>query len=262
MTIQVTKPGMNPYLKSLIFGPYGQGKTTLLGTAQHDPRTWPMFFLSFEGGESSLAGLDIDVVRIRSWDDYNQAYRFLASGKHGYKSVGVDSISETHVFALLNLAAQRGGLSSGTKDLISGEVGNGTGDKYDPDQFQQQDYGKAKVQLMKLLRAFRDLPMHVFFTALSKDQLDTREGTVKVPALSGSLPDELPGIMDAVSYLALRTNEDGTVSRVLVLKNYPKIRTKVRTGWGQEVPDEIEDPTLTKLMDALQIPNPAEVTGQ
>src|SRR3954451_5110087 len=108
--MEVRKPSENRYIKGLVFAPAGAGKTGLLGTAQEDDRTHPMLLLDFEGGSESLAGLDIDIVPIRSWEDYNDVYEALADGDtiefedgeggtyeidfSQYKSLGIDSISE------------------------------------------------------------------------------------------------------------------------------------------------------------------------
>lgn len=252
MSLTITKPGVQRLAKCLVYGPTGHGKTYFLGTAQDDPRTYPMLLLAFEAGTSTLSGLDIDIAPIKSWDDYNEALRLLRSGKHEYKSVGVDSVSETHIFSLLTVAQQRAGA---TGSVLQGEITTDLNVRDDPDLLQQQDYGKSRIQMLRFLRAFRDLPIHVFFTATSMEETDVREGTIKKPAMSGSLRDELPAIVDVSAYLAVETAPDqSVVARHLILQNYPKIRAKVRTPWGVTCPDEIADPTVTKLLDALCIP--------
>lgn len=235
-TIEITKPDKQRFLKALIYGPPGQGKTTLLGTAQSCEETSPMLLIDFEGGVSSLAGLDIDVARIHSWEDYNEVYDLLLNENHGYKSIGIDSISETHTFSLLSILKAEGPT------------------RKDPELLEMRDYGKALVQMRRFLRAFRDLPLHVFYTALAKETTDAREGIVRVPALAGALAEEVPGIMDVVGYLALTEDEEG-VERVLLLSNYSKYRTKVRTPWGAASPDEIESPTVASIIEALGFNN-------
>lgn len=241
----IQKPSQLDYVKALIMGDPGSGKTTFLGTAQQDPRTNPMIILDFEGGTSSLRGLDIDVIQIRSWEDYDDAYRYLSQGGHPYKSVAIDSGTETHVFALLNILDEEEKSRKARDQQI--------------DALQQADYGRALIQMRRLLRAFRDLPMHVFITALTQDVTVPGLGTVKKPAFAGRLTDEIPGLMNIVagySYTPAKSSarDDSPEQRVLYLKNHPRWMVKVRTPWGStSVPDGLLNPTMTKLLDALEI---------
>lgn len=236
MAVEIQKPDQLRYAKVLVYAPAGAGKTTFLGTAQEDPRTADMLLLDFEGGTESLAGLDIDVARIQSWNDYNEVYELLASGEHNYKSVGLDSVSETHTFALLDILKKEGP------------------SRKDPELLEQRDYGKASVQMRRLLREFRDLPLHVFFSAHAKEIEIARQGRVTVPAMAGQMAEEVTGLMSVVGYLAQSTDEDGEDERVLLLENYAKFRIKARTPWKVETPDEIVNPTVTSLLDALGFP--------
>lgn len=235
MAITPRKPEDAKFAKVLIHSPAGHGKTRLLGTAQDDPRTFPMAFLNFEGGEMSLSGLDIDVYDIRDGKDYDDVYRDLKSGKTGHKSVGVDSITETQVSMLL--------------EILDGDTIN----RADPDQLAQQDWGIVLIRMRRIIRQYvKLLPMHVFMTALSKDGMVARVGAVKEPQVQGAFATELPGVLDVVAYLAL-LEENDTVERVLLLHSNPKFSVKTRTPWDPSVavPSEIVDPTVGKLLDAL-----------
>lgn len=238
MALQIVQPSALRYCKSLTFAPSGAGKTVFLGTAQQDPRTFPMLLLDFEGGSESLDGLDIDVAPIRTWDDFSQAYELLAEqdNGHGYRSVGIDSVSEVHKWALLEILRKEGG-SRENADLI-----------------QMGDYGTATTQMRKLLRSFRDLPMHVFYVSHAKDADIPKEGRVRVPDLSGQMAEEIVGLMSVCGYLALTNDEEGEDLRLMLLHGYPKFRVKARTPWGKTVPEEIEKPTVSSLLDALGYP--------
>jgi hypothetical protein len=244
MSLEITNPEQTRYAKTLFMSPGGHGKTHLLGTAQEDERTAPMLLLDFEGGHETLAGLDINIAPIRSWDDYSEAYELLASdsAENVYKSVGIDSISETHIWALLQIITRKG------YDL------DGNAIRKEPDLIEMGDYGIAGTQMRRLLREFRDLPMHVFYTSTVKEIDERGVGKVKVPSLSGQMADEVVALMSIVGYLALDPQGEEGNDRVLLLQNYPGFRTKVRAPWGFDAPDEIEDPSITKLLDALQFP--------
>lgn len=243
MALEIAKPADRRFVKSLIFGPAGHGKTHLLGTAQEDERTSPMLLLDFEGGEETLAGLDIDVAPIRSWDDYNEAFELLTDDDCPYKSLGIDSISETHIWALLDRIAEKGD------------------SRKEPDLIEMGDYGVVSTQMRRMLREFRDLPMHVFYTAGAKEIEVRKEGKVRVPSLAGAMAEEIVHLMSVVGYLA-KGEEDGEEYRTLLLQNYAGFRTKARTRWGAVAPDEIEDPTVTALFDALEIPMPTKARGR
>lgn len=229
--MEISQPGMGRKAKALIYGPSGHGKTRLLGTANDDERTSPMLLIDYEGGVSSLVGRDIDIVRITSWAEYDEVRKFLEGGKHSYKSVGIDSISEAHLNALLGRLDER--------------------QRKDPNALEQNDYGIALVMMRRLLRSFRDLPLHVFCTSLAKEDMDAREGLVKKPAMSGAMADEVLGIFESVSYLALGEDEEKNVVRVLVMNPVPKIRAKTRVPIGIDPPNSIVDPTVSKILDSI-----------
>ncbi len=242
-------PGDSAFCKALIFGPGGNGKTHLLGTAQEDERTFPMAFLNWDSGESTLAGLDIDVFDIKVPKDFDDLYADLKSGKlrskitgGPFKSVGVDSITETQVNALLQIL-----------DMDR--------ERADPDLLAQQDWGVVLIRMRRIARRFMKLlPMHVFMTALAAETSVRRLGMVKIPSVQGSFKDELPGVPDVLAYLAQENVEadpahpDG-IQRVLLLHSNPTFGVKARTPWGQTIPSEIADPSVGKLLDTLGYAN-------
>jgi AAA domain-containing protein len=246
--MNITKPGQNAHLKALIFGPYGSGKTHFLGTAQEDERTAPALYMDFEGGGQTLAGLDIDQVVVRTWQDFNEIYAELSAGTK-YQTILLDSLSETHIFALMEILS---------------EVANSR----DPDKLEIQDYGKASIQMRRVIRAFRDLPYHFIATSQDKTDREARVGNVKKPALAGQMADEAPGLFDVCGdrTIATETLPDKTTRDVhsLLLKNFAQFRVKTRTPWGQEdtVPDYIDDPNVGSLLDVLGFVKKEEVQPQ
>lgn len=237
--------------KILIHGHPNAGKTRVLGTANLDDRTSPILLLDYEGGTSSLVGIvpKVDRVRIRGWDEFNEAYEFLANDKHEYKSVGIDSLSETHVQSLI---------------LRLDDTNRRRATPYSLDE---GDYGVALMQLRLLIRSFRDLDMHVFCTALSVEARDPKIGNILRPAFAGQLAHEVPGMFEVVGYLGIFEEEIRVGKEVqkkdvrsLILGGYPKIRTKYRIPADMPpLPDEIPDPTITALLDVLGIPHDPEV---
>lgn len=233
--MKIGRPEDVSYLNALIFGPPKQGKTYFLGTLEDDERTSPALILDFEGGVQTLVGRDIDVARIRDWPDFEEAGDMLADPETKYKAVGVDSLSETQIAGLLRIL---------DKDKK----------RADPDQLAQPDWGLILVQMRRFVRFFKDLDMHVFMTALSKDELDPREGKIIVPAFQGAFSNEVAGVFDVIGYLALAESEAGETERLLLLRDYPKFRTGARSPMKVTPPPELVNPNAGALLDALGYP--------
>lgn len=240
MTVTRTNPRAVKYAKHLYFAPAGHGKTFLLGTAQEDERTSPTAFVDWEAGTETLDGLDIDVFPIRSWNDAYTLLEYFEEGaevKIGgewvdfaeYNSLSIDSLSEWY------RAAQLERLN---------KVGKS---RKEPDLVEYQDYNILTTQFRRVLRRFRDLPMHVFFSAHAKQADDPRRGRITIPDFPGQLAEEVAGLVSLVGYLAETSDED--CDRLLLLHGYPKYRIKARSPWRQEMPEEIEDPDISEILD-------------
>ncbi len=230
----------------LLYSGAGHGKTLFLSTAQDDPRTSPMLLLDYDGGLRTIADRDdIAVIDLKATLDtglevrLNEIHDTLMRKDCPYKSVAIDSLSELYYARLLALAAE-----SALRNP-----------KLAPNEVSKRDYGRVAVELRRQIRAFRNLPIHVFMTALSRTVTDERSGASRTgPALGGQLFDQVPGLFDVVAYLALGDDlDDGSRQRVLLLQStYPWI-AKVRHPFGQNPPAMLEDPTVTTLLDAIDL---------
>jgi phage nucleotide-binding protein len=196
-------------LNVLIYGDSGVGKTSLMATAPA-----PVLLLDMEGGTLPLAGKDVDIVHVTSPKDIEEAYKVLKeNGK--YKTVVLDSITE-----MLRIVLEHVVKSNPTVSRAYG------------DQPSLSDYGRLNELMRRNLRAFRDLPIHTFFTALAQDMKDETDGTItRMPNLSGKLPYEVAGYMDIVGYMvAQEDKENGEIKRAVLVQPRGKIMAKDRTG--------------------------------
>ena len=179
----------------LIYGDPGSGKTHLAGTAQDVPEMADVHVFNIDGGIMTLAGRgDIHATDIHSVDDLEQELFKLANHNEKYatiKTVVIDNITELQTLALESLTMQ---------EFANRKKKN---KNYTVDEVYLEDYGVAGKRLARILRGFRDLPIHVIYVAHKKDKM--RQGTNTLeeskPNLTDKLSTAVMGYQDYVWYL-------------------------------------------------------------
>jgi hypothetical protein len=234
-----------PYLNMMIYGDSGAGKTLLAGTAAFVQELSPVLFVDVEGGTLTLGQFDstadIDVVRMNEWRSVQKVYNELFSGRHPYKTVVIDSLTEMQKFAMNTV------LGAGREiDAIG----------YMPEF---KEWHINTEQLRRLVRAFRDLPVNTIFTALAMDVPDPRTAKtenpliLKKPDFTKKLAAEIPAFFDVLFYLYVRASGQKNVRFIQTDKDN-RIVAKCRV---RGLPIIIENPDMERLYDML-IRNPGK----
>lgn len=193
--------------KILVYGGAGVGKTTLIASLRGK-----MLILSAEAGLLSLAGADIDadVVEVTSIEALRAIYAELRAGDHGYDWVVLDSVSE---IAEVVLSAEK----SKSKDPRAA-------------------YGALSEEMVKIMRAFRDLTCGVYFSAKLASTKDETTGRVShsIGMPGAKLGEALPYLFDEVFRLVVIDEDDGqggkVASRYLLTATDGKSVAKDRSG--------------------------------
>jgi len=194
-------------IKILIHGPPGVGKTVLCSTSGVQEQT---AMISAEGGLLSIVGTGLVGAEIRTFKEFEESYRFFAydAGALGwFHTVCLDSISEIAEICLQH-------------ELASAK---------DP----RQAYGELAVKMKTMIRAFKDLPYNIVFTAMQEKE-QTDEGTKFFPALPGQ---QLSGKVNWISHqfdevFAYRMVNDETGKPRRLLQTQPDVMydAKDRSG--------------------------------
>ena len=168
-------------IKVCVYGQAGAGKTVLCATTPNLEKT---IIISAEAGLLSIAEADIDVIEIKSLQDLQDAYKWLTEDPQGlsYEWVCLDSISEI-AEVILNDAKRN---------------------SKDP----RQAYGEMQEKVETAIRAFRDLPRNVYFSAKMESYQDD-VGVVRYqPMLPGKrLPAGLAYFFDEVFLLKVEKRQ-------------------------------------------------------
>lgn len=235
----------------LIYGDPGSGKTHLAGTAQDVPKMADVHVFNIDGGIMTLASRgDIHATDIHSVDDLEQELFKIANHDPKYehtKTVVIDNITELQTLALESITMAEFNTRR-KKDKT-----------YSIDQVYLEDYGVAGKRLARILRGFRDLPLHVIYIAHKKDKM--RQGTNTLeeskPNLTEKLGTAVMGYMDFVWYLYTAdevvgdetTGYRSETHRYLLTQPMNNFAAKTRgSDFAQRIGPVIKDPNMVTIM--------------
>ena len=155
------------------------------------------------------------VVQCRDFETFINAYKWLNSGQHCFRSVVVDSLTE---------------LQKRCRDLIFVEgIGQGRGEA---DEMNERRWGVLLTKMEQAVRDLRDLTMHptnpiqcVALLALTDEKKGLRR-----PLIQGGLAMSLPGFVDVIGFVYPEQTDSGDVVRRMLVQPVPWAVAKDRTS--------------------------------
>lgn len=256
-------------LAVLAYGKPGSGKTTFLGSACDDDRTYPVLHVDVSGNPETLAkrkGRKPDVLRLQKLKELNAIFDWFSKGqpdKHpmvdqlgcepGYKTLCFDGITAIQRKSFAIVMGQ---------DLQPGDI---------PLKPEWGHYAAVLRQMLTIATAFlQELRgTHVLISCLEHtEQRFTVPGAANTaysyaePGLSGQAVTELPGEALAVLRFAHKTDVSVDVSKALKARYTVAQLSPSRFAYAKDQHHfggtEIEgvkylaDPTVPMLLDALE----------
>lgn len=237
--ITLQKPVALAKLVVLVFGKSGVGKTALAGTAEDDDRSAPVLFLDTEGGTQTLIkrGARLDVMTLES-GAYKQLQnlqgqfdRLLDNGERlPYQTIVLDSITKLgrHIM----------------RDITRAEA---------QERKDWQVYDHHMRAIIDWLKS-PALPCHVIVIAHEREDEETH--TVG-PAMQGGFRQDLAHEFSTVGRMYTTLVADPkdpkarNVRRRLLIGNTSSLEGKDRMDPEGTLPRELENPTVTMLLDRL-----------
>lgn len=213
---------------TLIYGDGGTGKTTLAASSADVDSMCPVLHLNIENGADSIRKrTNIDVVDIESIAELQSVFSELYQKQGaGYKTVIVDNLTEAQAIGIDHILKT----PRLTYDFV----------EFEGATWQNGAYNRSSEQMRKLMRYFRDLPVHTIFIAWEKNYAN--EGPAEIgPAFTKTFGQEAPGLVNDVYRLSVKGGE-----RVLQTGRTDRLSAKDRTG---TLPTIIRNPTMSLLND-------------
>lgn len=253
------------FLKLLIYGAFGVGKTTLAASASEVPKMQDTLLLNCEAGDLSIAESNMDVISANNFPVAARVYEYLKrhcqlrddgdvdslkqlqSRLTGvpieeivepkrYRTVIVDSLSELETFSMYSILGITDATALDQETAVA----------------EWADFRRNFNAIQRLVRAFRDLPMHVIFTCAQQYQQDEVKHMLYMPLLTGKLSSQIQGFVDVVGYLLVQ-NVEGVVVRRLYVQPIGRFDAKCRFPKFKD--PYFENPTIVNMLKAVGLSN-------
>lgn len=232
-------------IKILLYGMTGVGKTYLAATVADQPDVFgKVLMLMIDPGDLTISDPNkfnhdnIDVADVRTiaqlekWNDWLETENVKTKE---YGTVIIEGASDLSELALYE-TLERAHKADSKRNRDSPDIAH---------------YKEQQIIAGRGVRYFRDLPMHVIWTALEQEKKDEKNGKVFIrPLVPGQMVNSLGAYFDFIGHLSVAPYKEGVGStRLLRMQPTDLIQAKDRTNHLDEV---IEDPTMPLVLEMIK----------
>lgn len=229
---------IKPFLKVCVYGRNKVGKTRF---ATDSGRKTLLIDCNERGYDSVRHLKNVMKYDLGRWEDLDPIYWYLRGGKHDYEVVVIDTITMLAVIGMKFVLKE-----DSERDF-----------NRDPMTPDKRSWGKLGEHMKETIIRFRNLPMHVVFTAQEKTTTSEDEdgGVVNEvhPELSPAPRSTLlsaVGIIGRIYTREVEKDDKKTMQRRMLLGTHPKYVAGCRY---EELKYVEINPTLGKFLDKIDL---------
>lgn len=202
------------YMRTLLYGDTGSGKTLNAASAARHPDLRPVLFLNFDDGMASITHIDgLHEVKITSINEMLAVVGQLtlpeaqrAEEYRGFKTVVIDSLSawrDNTMIELVNKAVKSNQRSEMTTQI--------------------QDFGQMSFTLASIIGGLRQQPFHLIFTAGVDKEIQGEVVVKTMPLLQPKLREAVSYMMSNIWYTS---QKDGAYRMLTLPRGIHTIKTR------------------------------------
>lgn len=264
------------FIKMLVYGDPGVGKTTLAGSATSVPSMNDVLLITAEGGDIVFEDNDrvaypenIDMLKLNRIEQLKKVFEWLqfhvrqrdrgddaellklqqvvglpTDRVRKYRTVILDSMTDIEAMnmnAVLGLATNQG-------------MGFEVGEDYDVPEFKHFRANNNVIQAVA--RSFRNLPIHLIIICGCRYNQDEAKRFHYNPALTGQLSKQMQSFVDMVGYMVISSAnvEDPTLRRMYIQPSQGGIRFDAKCRRANIKKVFYENPTMEDIMRDFKFP--------
>ncbi len=276
------------YLKLLVYGDFGCGKTWLVSTSADIDGMRDVLMIDAEAGDLTLAGDegkhrfgDIDTVRVTNYKEVSAVVDFLKThcrlrveieeGEYGgkdlvpgesafdklralearFKGVEVSEVKEPRMYRTVIVDSLAEVESFCMYQLLGITELTGLDEEVAAEEW--SEYKKLNSMIQRMIRGLRNLPMHMLMTCPSKYMQDEKKRMLYTPAMTGQLSRKVQGFMDVVGYLVqgVPESEEAPIPRTLYVQPVKGQRFAAKCRFSTFKGSFFNNTTMGKILETV-----------
>jgi hypothetical protein len=231
------------HLRLLIYGDPGTEKTRFIASAvkRINPITGNQYRVLIldcnEKGTLSVRKFDptgkyLRSFKVRGIQDLEHMFWYLYTNSDKWDIVAIDTTTELQWLVLRGVVEYDALTNDASRDILMPH---------------KRDYGKTGEIMRMWISNYRNLPMHVVFTAHQRTE-DADEESSKWPDVQDAVRNRLCGAVDIIGRSYYREINNKMI-HCIYFGPHASWKTKERSG---ELPDEIKKPNLGDIIEMIQ----------